>query len=130
MTRKRVFVQSPDVEKEGLGGRAPGIQVKFKGKYEKDYYDVHRIALNCFGTTGTNLARQILHDWLKRYTGETEAGKAMILQQTRLSFVDELEYKPTPAALADKVMSSRTQKNRPVGRRKGQSPGKVEKNEI
>lgn len=78
MTRKRTVTRlTAEVN--------PTIQIKFTGKYKADYFSLHRIGQDCHDTTGTNYARQILHDFLKRYQGETEVGKARLIQQMNLN---------------------------------------------
>lgn len=71
MTRKRTITNR---EKK----QDPGIQVKFKGEYHKDYFEVHTLARKKFDTTGTDLVRRIVHDWLKQY------GTAFSSQQEKI----------------------------------------------
>lgn len=77
MTRKIVNTKP-------VAGGKPAVRVEFAGKYQTDYFSLRKIAINDFRMSQTGLARMVLCEWIRNYRGETEPGKARILQSLQM----------------------------------------------
>jgi len=83
MSRRIVFLKPED-------GQKPAIRIEFKGKTLNDYYSLRKIAKEDFEVSQTDLGRQIICDWLKRYRVTKRGGQAALLKkmQTALYLED------------------------------------------
>lgn len=74
MTRTRVFTKMLP----GDSPKMPAIRIEFRGKYQVDYFSVNKIAKEDFeNSTGTSLARLILHEWLMDYQRRKREGRGL-----------------------------------------------------
>lgn len=84
MSRKIVFTEPVD-------GGEPAVQVKFKGKYQVDYFALRKIAEGDFTMKQTQLARMILSEWVAFYraAGKVAGEKRRMSEQLVMKFGDD-----------------------------------------